>query len=96
MSRSASYVLTGGCPPYSHAYKQMHLGRWDMNMVPSPQNPLPSIQQIPSVKRLEREADDSPSGSPKVKNRRSYASNPPMCLHGVHRDSRTLLTFTFI
>jgi hypothetical protein len=69
-------------------------GTWTWSL--HSQNPLPSIQQISSVKRLQREADDSPSGSSEVKNKRSYASNPPTCLHGVHRDSRILFTFTFI
>jgi hypothetical protein len=48
----------------------------------------PPIQWVPGalpleVQRPEREADNSPSSSAEDKNAWSYASTPPICLHGM-------------
>jgi hypothetical protein len=36
----------------------------------------------PGIKRLGRAADHSPTSSVEIKNAWSYASTPPVCLHG--------------
>ena len=46
------------------------------------------------VRRQGPEAGHSPASSAEVENQWSYTSTPPVCLHGVDRDSLTF-TFTF-
>ena len=49
---------------------------------------------FPSVQRREREVNDSPASSAKVKNEWSYTSAPSLCLHGMDRDNFTFLPYT--
>jgi hypothetical protein len=41
---------------------------------------------FPRVQQLEHDVDYSPASSTKVKNKWSYTSTPPICLHGINRD----------
>jgi hypothetical protein len=60
------------------------------------QPPLQWLAGIPSpaVKRMGHEFDQSPPSSTKVKNEYSCTSSPSMYLHGVHRGSFTIFTFS--
>jgi hypothetical protein len=49
-----------------------------------------SLSMCTGVKQLRYEVNHSPASSAEVKNEWSYSSNPPVCLHGIQRD-----TFTF-
>ena len=48
------------------------------------------IKWVLAVKQSGSEANDSPLSNAKVHNECSYTSTPPICLHGVDRE-----TFTF-
>ena len=48
------------------------------------------------VKRLGREADHSHPSSAEVKNKWSYASTVPVCLHGMYRDNVTFYCLVFV
>jgi hypothetical protein len=47
------------------------------------------------VVRPERDTDHLPSSSGKVKNKCSYTSTPPVCLHGMDRDNFTVVPLQF-
>jgi hypothetical protein len=59
----------------------------------------PFIQWVPFFPRIQEagpEAEHSSSSSAEFKNKWSYNSSPPLCLHDVDRDNFTFIfTFTF-